>query len=97
MEKKLEYLDIMDYVAECYGLNKALGAFTVSIIQENKHGQCMFDVGLVLDDMATMMHRYSIDGDQKIAGRKVHYPAVEKIMDNYLQKRVEYIKGLENK
>lgn len=96
MENTLSLYEVMDYTAECYGLNKALGGFVKHIIDENKNGQCMFDVAKVLDDMTTMMYRHSTDGDPAIADRTIHYEAVKVIMDSYLVQRADYLRQLDS-
>lgn len=92
----MSYYEVSDFVAECYGINAAIGGFTKRIIDENKDGQCMIDVAKILEDMNVMMHRYSTDGDSSIAKNPITHKSVQVIMEFYLNKRIEQIQQLDN-
>ncbi len=92
MENCLTLSEVMDYTAECSGINREIGDFVKHLIDTDEYGQCMFDVAKVLDDMNVMMHRRSTDGDSSIASRPICYEPVETIMNAYLISRAESVR-----
>ena len=81
---KLDYYTLSDKACESIYINRVLGAFAKKLIDEDKYGQCIFEIALMLDDLETMMNRLAIDGNAEKANRKIHFPVVEDIMKEYM-------------
>ena len=83
-ERKMEYMYIYDRVMEAIGINYSIGQLIKRTIDEEPFGQCIFHIGLMMDDIHTMMHRFAIDGNEKIANNEIHYQEVEIAMALFL-------------